>query len=111
MRSPDRAWARARVHPQRSAYEERPRGTHLLDLERPLPVAELSDVEVALGGVDPGDPHPAEEDVAHRLQEVLLEHGGSGFLRLQHERVVVVPAEEKDHPGPCADATDADDLP
>src|SRR3954468_1171924 len=98
MRSPDRAWARARVHPQRSAYEERPRGTHLLDLERPLPVAELSDVEVALGGVDPGDPHPAEEDVAHRLHEllpddhafpvvvlfcaseVLLEHGGFGFL-------------------------------
>src|SRR3954452_10523025 len=32
---------------------------HLLDLERPLPVAELSDVEVALGGVDPGDSHPA----------------------------------------------------
>src|SRR4051795_12632585 len=44
---------------------------HLLDLERPLPVAELSDVEVALGGVDPGDPHPAEEDVAHRLHELL----------------------------------------
>src|SRR5437764_1503766 len=53
-------------------------GVHLEPLERDrlhvhraLAVPQLTDVEVTLPAVDPGDVHPAEEDVAGGLHEAL----------------------------------------
>ena len=42
--------------------------------------------------------------------EVGLEHRGLRLLGLQDERVLAVAADEQDHPGPGADAADADHL-
>ena len=47
---------------------------HALDDGRPLPVAQLTDVEVAVHAVDTDEALPSEEDVARRLHEVLAVH-------------------------------------
>ena len=49
-----------------------PRGSHLLDFRRALPVLQLASVEVARLAVEPGlDVQPAEEDVAAGLHQAL----------------------------------------
>ena len=70
IRSPDRAWARARVAPQTRAYVII-RLAHGVDVGGALPVAQLAHVEVADLAVDAGDSLPAEEDVAGRLHQPL----------------------------------------
>ena len=45
------------------------------------------------------------------LSQEGLEHGSLRLLELKEQRVAVVPAQQKQNPGPSADAPDADDLP
>ena len=99
-----------------------------LDVGAALPVVELADVVVAGPAVDPLDAEPAEKDVAGRLHQSLadhdppavvgvlalpdepLQHRGLGFLRLQEQGILVVPAHEQVDPGTGSDATDAHDF-
>ncbi len=99
-----------------------------LDHRGALPVAELTDVEVAIDSVDAVHPIPAQEDVAARLHQVLsvhhsfpgrppvavpdelLQHGRLGLFGLEEERIGPVATEHQDDPGPGADAADTDDL-
>lgn len=41
------------------------------------------------------DDDPFAVVVLFRTSEVFLEHGGAGLLRLEHQRVAVVPAEKE----------------
>ena len=74
MRSPERAWARARRPGADAAVDGHGGGGHGLDERGALPVPELADVEVALDAVEAPSVVPAQEDVAARLHEVLAVH-------------------------------------
>ena len=71
MRSPDRAWARANRPAADGRVGGHPPHRHLLDHSRPLPVAQLPHVEVAVPSVDAADPVRPEEDVPAGLHQAL----------------------------------------
>ena len=104
------------------------RFAHRREVDRRLPVPELPHVEVVLLAVEALAALPAEEDVAGRVRDPLaaddplavvlelaraqvgLEHRRLRLLRLQHERVLAVAADEQEYPRARADAADAHDL-
>ena len=128
MRSPQRAWARARVAPQIREYRVAPGREHGVHVRAALPVLELAHVVVAGHAVQPLDALPAQEDVGRRLHQALpghhplamvgvcaraqepLEHRRLRLLDLQEQRVVVVAAEQQHDVAAGADAAHAHDL-
>jgi hypothetical protein len=100
-----------------------------IDIDRPLAIPQLANVEVPLAAVEPECREPAEEDVARGLHQPLsldhalamsferarprvwLQHRSRGLLRLHEQRVLSVAAHHQHDPGMRPDTSDADDLP
>src|SRR3712207_5739581 len=111
------------------AVELQTRGPQLLDGQRALPVAQLSEVEVPFDAVDAGRALPAEEDVTRLLHQALACHHPLPLIRvpaladvvgvhrsrclldLEQEGVVVVPPDEEDDPAARTDTADPHHLP
>ncbi len=74
IRSPERACARASVHPHTSPYIRISLGSMVSISGEKLPVPQLADVEVVGLAVEPGlGALPAEEDVAGCLHQPLAD--------------------------------------
>ena len=128
IRSPERAWARARVAAQiRARKASSPRRAWCRRPPSPSSRATVACRSPALP-VEADQPVPAEENVAGGLHQALpgddalaavgvlaladeaFQHRFLGFLRLQEQRVLVVSSEHQQNPGAGADTADSDDL-
>ena len=125
--SPERAWARASVHPQTWAYLISWRADISSTTAEPFP-SHSCRCRSRGGPVEAVAGEPAEEDVARRLHQALtfddalavvvvqapaedrLEHRRLRFLQLEEERIAVVVADHQRDPRPRPHAADTDDL-